>query len=104
MVNLKEIEEALNAPGFVTSTQLTFNRLKYQLAQNLCITIDHPIFEEHKNHIKDCYRKTYIEKFSVPAPTSELPKRGRELDAAEAAATLKHPSKFSRLTIAELHC
>jgi hypothetical protein len=144
MAHLLEIQDALNAPGFVTSTALSFNQLKYQLAQKLCISVDSPIFEEHKQHIKDSYAKKFVEfcsaltkagrasrsktkarklgskeskreecdqsllaieseeKVKSEGVESVLPKRGRASNVAEVASSLEHPSKFSRLTVAEL--
>jgi hypothetical protein len=140
MAHLLEIQDALNAPGFVTSTPLSFNQLKCQLAQKLCISIDSPIFEQHKEYIKDRYAEQFVEICSartrasrsktkarkqskseecdqsrlaieseekvksegVEMAVSVLPKRSRASNVAEVASSLEHPSKFSRLTVAEL--
>ncbi len=48
MVGLKEVQAALNAPGLVTTSPLSFNQLKVELAKKLHIQADDEVFTEHK--------------------------------------------------------
>jgi hypothetical protein len=59
MVGLEEVQAALNSPGVVTSTPLSFNQLKIQIARKLQIETDDAVFNDHKQAIKDSYVKVF---------------------------------------------
>ena len=61
MVGLEEVHAALNAPGLVTSSPISFNQLKIKLVERLHIHVDDEIFTEHKQAIKESYVKRFNE-------------------------------------------
>ena len=75
MVGLKEVQAALNAPGLVTPSPLSFNQLKIELAKKLLIQADDEVFSEHKQAIKDSYVKVFNEVCkplaAAPAPAKK---------------------------------
>ena len=58
-VGLNDVNAVLNAPGLVTSTPLSFNQLKVEIAKRLHIEVDDAVFKDHKQSIKDSYVKVY---------------------------------------------
>ena len=75
MVGLKKVQAALNAPGLVTTSPLSFNQLKIELAKKLHIQADDEVFSEHKQAIKDSYVKVFNEvckpRAAAPAPAKK---------------------------------
>jgi hypothetical protein len=59
MVRFEEIQAALNAPGVVTSTPLSFNQLKIEIAKKLHIEADDAVFTDNKQALKDAYVAVY---------------------------------------------
>ena len=59
MASFEEIRAALNAPGVVTSTPLSFNQLKIEIANRLHIEADDAVFTENKQVLKDAYVEVY---------------------------------------------
>jgi hypothetical protein len=90
MVGLNEVQTALNAPGLVTLTLLSFNELKIELAKKLLIQADDEVFSEHKQAIKESYVKAYHDacklKAAALAPakkTVSVPKLDSESEEEE---------------------
>ena len=78
MVRFEEIQAALNAPGVVTSTPLSFNQLKIEIAKRLHIEADDAVFTESKQALKDAYVAVYTKvcnstKKTEPAATAKKP-------------------------------
>ena len=48
MVGLNDVQAALNSPGLVTSTPLSYNQLKVKIAEILCIEVYDAVFIDHK--------------------------------------------------------
>ena len=92
MVGLKEVQAALRAPGLVTSSPLSFNQLKVELAKKLHIQPDDEVFTEHKQSIKDSYVKVYTEVCKAPA-TAPAPSKKPAPPPKKAAAPVKKPAK-----------
>jgi hypothetical protein len=59
MVTLKDVQAALNAPGLVTSSLLSFNELKVEIAKRLHVDAEDAVFNENEQAIKDSYAKEY---------------------------------------------
>jgi hypothetical protein len=101
MVSLKEIQAALNAPGLVTAVPLSFNQLKIEIAKKLHIEVDDPVFNEHKQAIKDGYVKVYQKVCneavvaSAPAkkPAAAPPKPAARAAPAKKPAKKRHDSE-----------
>ncbi len=48
MVGLNDVQAALNSPGLVTSTPLSYNQLKVKIAEILRIEVYDAVFIDHK--------------------------------------------------------
>jgi hypothetical protein len=73
MVGLNDVQAALNAPGLVTATPLSFNQLKVEIAKRLHIEVDDAVFNDHKQAIKDSYVKVYSKVCEAPKPAATKP-------------------------------
>ena len=96
MVGLKKVQAALNAPGLVTTSPLSFNQLKIELAKKLHIQADDEVFSEHKQAIKDSYVKVFDEvckpRAAAPAPAKKTapPPKKAPAPAKKPAAKKRH--------------
>ena len=96
MVGLKEVQAALIAPGLVTTSPLSFNQLKIELAKKLHIQADDEVFSEHKQAIKDSYVKVFND---VCKPRPEAPAPAKKKTAPppkKAPAPAKKPAAKKR--------
>jgi hypothetical protein len=71
MVRFEEIHAALNAPGVVTSSPLSFNQLKIEIAKRLHIEADDAVFTENKQALKDAYVAVYTKVCKSSEKTGE---------------------------------
>jgi hypothetical protein len=67
-----EMYAALNAPGVVTSTPLSFNQLKIEIAKKLHIEADDAVFAENKQALKDAYVAVFSKVCNSTKKTGEL--------------------------------
>jgi hypothetical protein len=98
MVRFEEIQAALNAPGVVTSTPLSFNQLKIEIAKRLHIEADDAVFTEHKQALKDAYVAVYTKvcnstKKPEPAAAAKKPAASASKPAASKPAASKPASR-----------
>lgn len=70
MVGLKDVQTALNAPGLVTSSLLSFNQLKVALAKRLHIDVEDAVLNDNEQAIKDSYAKEYAKFCKLLASSS----------------------------------
>jgi len=114
MVGLREVQAALKAPGLVTSSPLSFNQLKVELAKRLRIQPDDEVFTQQKQAIQENYVKVYYEVCAPPKQRScaanpspaELNMSGRSSGGAvkrqreeDAPATLQVTAHAEPLTL-----
>jgi hypothetical protein len=97
MVRFEEIQAALNAPGVVTSTPLSFNQLKIEIAKRLHIEADDAVFTESKQALKDAYVAVYTKvcnstKKSEPAAIAKKPAASASKPPASKPPASKPPA------------
>ena len=95
MVGLNDVQAALNAPGLVTATPLSFNQLKIEIAKRLHIEVDDAVFNDHKQAIKDSYVKVYSKVCEAPKPAATKPAASKPAapKPAARAAPAKKPAR-----------